>query len=210
MTRTQLSRGVGLPKAYPLLVILSGPSGVGKDAVLARMKELKLLLHFVVTATTRPRRPGEIDGRDYHFLSQARFQKMVTAGEFLEWASVYGNFYGVPKGQAKEAMEMGQDVIIKLDIQGAATLKRLHPQAVFVFLAPSSMEEVEERLKQRGTESAENFALRIETAHGEMGRLPMFDYVVVNRKDGIDLAVAQIQAIITSEKCRSVQRMVEL
>lgn len=182
--------------------MLSGPSGVGKDAVLARMKRKALPLHYTVTATTRPQREGERDGVDYHFLSAERFQQMVERGEMLEWAKVYGHWYGVPREQVKEALGRGLDVIIKADVQGAATIKKACPQAILVFLTPHSMEELEERLRKRKTESTIDLGLRIKTAYQEMKRLPMFEYVVVNRQDEIDLAVAQIEAIITAEKRR--------
>ena len=189
--------------------MLSGPSGVGKDVVLARMKELGYPLHYTVTATTRPQRQGENDGADYHFISAARFEEMVERGELLEWAKVYGNWYGVPKRQVEEALGRGLDVIVKADVQGAATIKGAVPQALLIFLAPPSMEQLEERLRQRKTESTIDLNLRIETAREEMKCLPMFDYVVVNHRDRLDLAVAQIGAIITAEKCRVNQTEVE-
>lgn len=190
--------------------MLSGPSGVGKDAVLARMKELKQPLHYTVTATTRPQRGGESDGIDYHFLPSPRFEEMVEKGEFLEWARVYGHWYGVPREQVKQALEKGLDVIIKADVQGAATIKRVAPQALLIFLAPPSLAEVEERLSKRKTEFSIDLSLRIETAREEMKRLPLFDYVVVNRQGAVDLAVAQIDAIIAAEKCRVNPRVIEL
>ena len=127
---------------------------------------------------------------------------MISGNELLEWANVYGNWYGVPKKPVKQALDKGQDTIIKIDIQGAATIKKILPQAVFIFLTPPSMEEVITRLKQRHTESAFDLALRIETAEEEIKQLPLFDYVVVNKQDEIDRAVADIEAIITAEKCR--------
>ena len=190
--------------------MLSGPSGVGKDVVLARMKELGRWLHFTVTATTRPRRGTERDGVDYHFVSPPRFEEMVANGELLEWAKVYGHCYGVPKEQVKQALERGLDVIIKADVQGAATIKATAPQALLLFLAPPSMAELEARLRQRETESGIDLGLRLETAREEMKRLPLFDYVVVNHQDQVDLAVAQIDAIISAEKCRVGPRVVEL
>ncbi len=192
-----------------LLFVISGPSGVGKDAVLSRVKEL-LHLYFPITATTRPWRAEERDGVDYHFVSEARFQEMMQHGELLEWARVYGHWYGVPKQGVKEALARGQDVIVKVDVQGAATIKNLLPQAVLIFLTPPSMEELKERLKQRSTESIADLELRIQTAQEEMGKLPLFDYVVVNRKGEVDSAVAQIEAIIAAEKCRVNPRVVEL
>ncbi|MFQ5987655.1 MAG: guanylate kinase [Dehalococcoidia bacterium] len=197
-------------KTKPLLIVLSGPSGVGKDVVLARMKELGYPLHYTVTATTRPQREGESDGADYHFISPARFEEMVKRGELLEWAKVYGNWYGVPKRQVEEALGRGLDVIVKADVHGAATIKGAVPQALLIFVAPPSMEQLEERLRQRETESTVDLNLRIETAREEMKCLPMFDYVVVNRQDRLDLAVAQIDAIITAQKCRVTQMEVEI
>ena len=193
-----------------LLIVLSGPSGVGKDAVIDRMKELGWKLHYVVTATTRPKRPGEMDGLPYHFLTQAEFEGMRARGELLEWAEVYGHFYGVPRNQVREGLAKGLDVIVKVDVQGAASIKRLVPGAVLIFLAPPSMDELTTRLEKRETESESNLALRKEVAYREMESLPIFDYVVVNQRDQVDEAVAQIEAIITAEKCRVNPRVVDI
>ncbi|MBE9501183.1 MAG: guanylate kinase [Chloroflexi bacterium] len=193
-----------------MLIVLSGPSGVGKDMVLTRMKELRRPLHYTVTTTTRPQRETEKNGIDYHFLSPAKFEEMIAKGELLEWAKVYGHYYGVPREQVKQALERGLDVIIKVDVQGAATIKRAAPQALLIFLTPPSMEELEERLRQRKTESGIDLKLRLETASEEMKHLPLFDHVVVNRQNQVDLAVAEINAIIRAEKCRVNPRVVEL
>ena len=194
----------------PLLVVISGPSGVGKDALLFRMKEWGDPYFFAVTATTRPQRPGEIDGVDYHFVAQAKFEEMIEKGELLEWANVYGNLYGVPKKPVTQALAEGKDVIIKVDIQGAATIKRIAPEAVLIFISPPSMEETQRRLKERKTESATDLGLRLKKAKEEMESLPLFDYVVVSQRDGIDPAISQIEAIITAEKCRTKQKQVDL
>lgn len=196
--------------ASPLLIILSGPSGAGKDAVLAGMKETGYPLKYITTYTTRPRRPNEENNIDYHFVSVGRFQEMIKNNELLEWAKVYDYWYGVPKEAVKEALRKGQDVIVKVDVQGAATIKKILPQAVFIFLVPPSREELEIRLKQRHTESPSELALRLKTAEKELAQLPLFDYVVISRWDKIDLAVAQIQAIITAEKCRTTPREMAL
>ncbi len=196
--------------ANPLLIVISGPSGVGKDTVLAKMKQSRRLLHYVVTATTRPQRPGEKNGLDYHFVSEDQFKRMIETGQLLEWASVYGNLYGVPKGQVQQALAQGLDVVVKVDVQGAATIKNILPQAVFIFLTPSSLGELERRLKERKTESSEELKLRMETTRGEMDSLPLFDYVVVNHQDRLDLTIAQIDAIISAEKCRVKPRIIEL
>jgi len=139
-----------------------------------------------------------------------RFQEMIARNELLEWANVYGNWYGVPKQPVKQALDRGQDIIVKVDIQGAATIKKILPQAVFIFLMPPSMEELITRLKQRHTESSFNLALRIETAEEEIKQLPLFDYMVINRHDEIDLAVSDIASIITAEKCRVTPREIAL
>ncbi len=178
--------------------------------MLARLKELGHPLHFTVTVTTRPKRKGEIDGVDYHFVTPERFQEMAQGGELLEWARVYDNWYGVPRQEVKLALREGRDVMVKVDVQGAATIKGIVPQALFVFLAPSSIEELATRLRGRKTESAYELDLRIDTAREEMRQLPLFDYAVVNQHDKIDQAVAQLHAIITAEKCRVIPRAIEL
>jgi len=190
----------------PLLLVLSGPSGAGKDAVLTRLKELGLPLEFIVTVTTRPRRNSEKDDVDYHFISRENFQKMIKEKELLEWANVYGNWYGVPKQPVKQALDRGRDVMVKVDIQGATTIKKVLPQAVFIFLAPPSKKELITRLKKRNTESASALALRLRTAEEEIEKLPMFDYVVVNKQGQIDRVVSEIKAIIVAEKLRVTPR----
>ena len=194
----------------PLLVVLSGPSGVGKDAVLARMRKLGRPFHYVITATTRPKRAGEKKGVDYHFLSRKEFQQMLDKHQFLEWANVYGNYYGVPKDEITSALSKGVDTIVKVDVQGAATIKKILPQAVFIFLMPPSVEELEKRLKRRRSESSEDLALRLERAKGEIKSLPLFDYVITSHQNKLDEVVSQIDAIVAAEKCRVKPRIVEL
>jgi guanylate kinase len=174
------------------------------------MEELGYPFHFVVTATTRPRRPNEVDGVDYHFFSHQEFAKMLEKGEFLEHAIVYGQHKGIPKKQVLEALESGKDVIMRIDVQGAATIRELVPEAVFIFLTASSEEELIRRLKNRKTETSEGLERRIATAREEMKRLGEFDYVVVNRDGHLDDTVRIIAAIITAEKCKVKQRKFEL
>ena len=192
------------------MMVLSGPSGVCKDAVLSRIRELGYSQHIVVTATTRTIRPTEKDGVDYIFLDQDTFDKKVADNEFLEWAEVYGNCYGVPKDQVREAISSGQDVIIKADVQGAATIKKLNPYGVFVFLAPPSFQDLEKRLRVRKTEAQIDLERRLETARGEMQQLPLFDYVVVNADGALDDAVAALESIIQAERWRYPRRTLEL
>jgi guanylate kinase len=198
------------PPSNPLLIVLSGPSGVGKDAVLARMKASGSPLEYITTVTTRRRRAKETNHVDYHFVSTEQFQEMMARNELLEWANVYDNLYGVPKQPVKEALDRGQDTIVKVDMQGAATIKKIIPQAVFIFLMPPTTEELIARLEQRHTESPFNLALRIKTAEEEIKQLPLFDYMVINRQDEIDLAVSDITSIITAEKCRVTPREITL
>ncbi len=184
----------------PLLVVLSGPSGVGKDSVLDRMKEQGEPCHFTVTATTRPQRADETDGVDYIFVSRETFRQMVRGGELLEWAEVYGNLYGVPRAQVAKALEAGRDVIIRTDVQGAATIRRLAPDGVFIFLAPPSAKELGCRLIRRMTESPEALQLRLRAAEVEMAEACKFDFVVTNHRDRIDDTVAEIEEIISTER----------
>ena len=188
--------------------MLSGPSGVGKDAVLALVKGSGNPLYFTVTVTTRPRRKGESDGVDYHFVTKERFEEMVGGGELVEWAEVYGYYYGVPRRQVKEALGRGCDVVVKVDVQGAATIKSAVPQALLIFLSPPSMEALEKRIRQRNTESTTELERRLATAHEEMNQQWLFDYVVVN--DRVDRAAAQIDAIVAAESCRDNSREYEL
>ena len=194
----------------PLLIIISGPSGVGKDAILNRMKELGYPFEYVITVTTRPKRATEQDNVHYRFVPTEKFQSMLEHKELLEYAQVYGNWYGVPKQPVREAMAKGRDTIIKVDIQGAATIKKIVPEAVFIFIAPPSIDELWNRLKQRSMESQFDLDLRKKAAEGEMKQISLFNYVVVNKCDGIDEAIAQIQAIVTAEKCRVTPRKISL
>ncbi len=194
----------------PLFIVLSSSSGAGKDALLAKMRESGYPLEYITTATTRPQRANEEKNIDYHFISTEKFQEMIENKELLEWAHVYGNWYGVPTEPVKRALNKGQDIIVKVDIQGAATLKKILPQAVFIFLMPSSMEELALRLKQRNTESPFDLALRMKTAEEEIKQLHLFDYIVVNKQNEIDQAVSDIKAIITAEKCRATPREITL
>jgi len=208
-SKPRTKRGTG-ESSRPLLVVLSGPSGVGKDAVLARMRKLGCPFHYVVTATTRPKRTGEKNGVDYHFLSREKFQQMIDKNQFLEWANVYGNYYGVPKDEITSALSKGVDAIVKVDVQGAATIKEILPQAVFIFLTPSSVEELEKRLKRRRSESSTDLALRLEKAKDEIKSLPLFDYVITSRQNKLDEVVSQIDAIVAAEKRRVKPRIVEV
>ena len=189
-------------KRKPLLFVLSGPSGAGKDAVLAKIKDSGNGIHHVVTVTTRPQRTGEIEDTDYHFVSIDKFQKMIENKELLEWAKVYDNYYGVPQGEVQQALGRGQDAIVKVDTQGAASIKSILPQSVLIFLIPPSGERLATHLRLRCTETDSDLALRLQAVEQEMKSLHLFDYVVMNYPDQIDLAVAQIEAIIIAEKCR--------
>jgi guanylate kinase len=196
--------------AAPLLVILSGPSGVGKDAALARLKVLDRPWHFVVTATTRPQRPDEQDGVDYIFLDTETFLKMKERDEFLEYAEVYGRWYGVPRSQVRQGLKSGQDVILKIDVQGAETVRGLAPEAVSIFMVPGDFHELSSRLAKRTTESSPEMELRLRMARQELDRVREFDYRVVNRDGQLDQVISDIDAIIAAEKCRVVPRMVQL
>jgi guanylate kinase len=193
-----------------VLIVLSGPSGVGKDAVLTRMRKSGRPLHYVVTATTRPKRAREKNGVNYHFVSREAFQQMIDRHELLECANVYGNYYGVPRDEIASALSRGMDAIVKVDVQGAATIKKVLPQAVFIFLMPPSMEALKKRLKRRRSESAADLALRLEKAEAEMKSLPLFDYAITSHQNRLDEVVSRIDEIITAEKHRVKPRVVQL
>jgi guanylate kinase len=194
----------------PLLIVISGPSGVGKDSVVSTMQARGLPFHFVVTATTRPPREGETHGVDYYFYSKEEFAEMIEQDELLEYAFVYNDYKGIPKFQVREALVSGQDVVMRLDVQGAATIKELYPEALLIFLTTDTEEELVERLQSRKTESLPELKLRIATARKELDRVKEFDYVVVNRDDELDKTVDIIEAIIYAEHHRVNHRKVSL
>ena len=184
------------------LFVLSGPSGVGKDAVIERLKARpgrpgERDRHFVVTATTRPARPGERDGVDYVFMSVDEFSELVASDGLLEWANVYGNFYGSPKSQVANALERGQDVVLKIDVQGAASVKRLYPDATLIFLEPPDAATLESRLRTRNTESGEALRVKLDSARSELREASRFDHRVVNRDGELDEAAKAIEEIMS-------------
>lgn len=200
----------GLYAPRPLLVVISGPSGVGKDATIQRMKERGYSCFFVVTATTRPRRPSEIDGADYHFVSEATFNDLIERGELLEHALVYGQYKGIPKAGIRIALASGQDVMLRIDVQGAATIRKLVPEAVTIFLTAESEEALVERLRRRKTDDAAQLERRIETARNELLRATEFKYRIINRECALDETVDRVIAIVQAEKSRVDWRPVRL
>ena len=187
-------------KEQAVLVVISGPSGVGKDAVVEQMKRLDRHWYFVVTATTRTPRPGEHNGEEYFFLDKPQFENMVLTEQFLEHAEVYGHKYGVPKPQVEEALQAGKDVVVKTDVKGARTLRSKVHDALLIFLAPPSMKELEKRLRGRKTNTGADLKRRLETAREEMLHQPEFDHVVVNHDGHIQETVAVIESFIADRK----------
>lgn len=198
------------PPPSPLLIVISGPSGVGKDSVLQRMRERRLPFHFVVTATSRPQRPDEEHGVDYWFVSREAFEEMIARGDLLEHARVYDEYKGIPRAQVHDALASGRDVVMRLDVQGAETIRRLSPEALLIFLTTRDEDELVARLRARRTESEEALRLRLATARQEHERLPVFDYMVVNPDGQLDQAVDVIEAIIRAEHHRVHPRRVDL
>lgn len=186
----------------PVLVVLSGPSGVGKDSVLARMRAKGFPFHYTVTATSRPAREGEVEGKDYYFVTREWFHEAVHASRLLEHACVYGHLYGVPKAPILAALAHGQDVIMRTNVDGARTIRALAPGAVLIFLLPPSLERLAERLRGRRTDSLEVIERRLATVREEMQSLPSFDYAVPNEEGELDRCVASIASIIEAEKLR--------
>ncbi|PKU63008.1 guanylate kinase 2, chloroplastic/mitochondrial isoform X1 [Dendrobium catenatum] len=199
------------PPANPMIIVISGPSGVGKDAVIKRLQEVREGIHFVVTATSRARRPGEINGKDYYFVSKEEFLSMIEKNELLEYALVYGEYKGIPKQQIRDFMAKGYDIVLRVDVQGAATLRSiLGNSAIFVFLVAESEEVLVRRLVDRKTETSDMLLVRIATAREEVKCMRDFDYVVVNAEGKLDAAVKLVESIIDAEKARVRQRCVRL
>lgn len=188
--------------------IICGPSGVGKGTVVSRLMEADPTLYFSVSATTRAPRAGEADGVHYHFLTREKFQEWIDAGDFLEHAQFVGNFYGTPRRYVDEAMDQGRDVLLDIEIQGAEQIHQKRPEAVRIYIAPPSWEELERRLTGRGTEDGEKIRSRLARGREEFAAAKDFDYLVIN--DTVDHAVAEIRAIMTAEHCRPAERAAQI
>lgn len=179
-------------KRVPLIIVISGPSGVGKDVVIDAIIANNPNFRHIVTATTRNKRPGEVESVDYHFLSKAEFMQKINSEEFLEYAEVYGNYYGVLKSEVQRALQDGKDAILKVDVQGAATLKKKIPDALFIFLAPPSIDDLLERMKKRKADTDEAMRIRIDKAREEMEKVKLFDHSIVNLRDNLDKTVKAV------------------
>ncbi|XP_077232010.1 guanylate kinase 2, chloroplastic/mitochondrial-like [Tasmannia lanceolata] len=199
------------PPPNPQIIVISGPSGVGKDAVIKRLIEVRSGIHFVVTATSRAKRPGEVDGKDYYFVTKEQFLSMVERNELLEYALVYGDYKGIPKQQIRDFMSKGFDIVLRVDIQGAATLRSiLGDSAIFIFLVAESEAALVKRLVDRKTETTDMLLVRIATAREEVKHMKEFDYVVVNAEGKLEDAVQLLESIIDAEKARVRQRSIQI
>jgi guanylate kinase len=196
--------------ANPMLVIISGPSGVGKDTIIEALQERghRPEYHYVVTCTTRSRRPGEIDGVSYNFVSPVEFAALRDAGQLLEANEVHGNWYGTPRAGVRDALSDGRHAILKIDVQGARVVKSCVPEALLIFVVPPSLDTLVEHLKARRTESAEQLELRQRNAAIELARKDDYDYVVVNEEGRVDHTAKAIEEIIDQEERRGSRRAV--
>jgi guanylate kinase len=185
-----------------LLFVLSAPSGAGKDTVIQALKQQGLNFYVVPSITTRSPRPGESEGNPYHFVDQETFEQMVSQGELLEYANVHGNWYGQPRKLIREHLSTGRDVLLKIDVKGAATIRSKVPDAIFIFLIPGSIEELTHRLTDRQTETEEELQRRLANARKELAEQHWYDYLVINRDGHLQEAVDCLRAIMLAEHCR--------
>jgi guanylate kinase len=195
-----------------MLVIISGPSGVGKDTIIdaLRRRPHDPDYHYVVTSTTRAKRPGEVDDIDYHFLDRETFAAQRAAGEFLEATKNYENWYGTPRSEVREGLAQGRDVILKIDVQGAQVVKEKVPGALLIFIVPPSLEDLFQRLRSRATETADELELRQRNAAIELARQEDYDYVVTNETGQVERTAERIDSIIAEEHRRHPDRRVEV
>lgn len=195
-----------------MLVIISGPSGVGKDTIIDALKARhhEPDYHYVVTCTTRGRRPGEVDGVDYHFLDHEAFARQRAAGAFLEASQVHENWYGTPRDQVREVLAEGRDVILKIDVQGAAIVKGKVPGALLIFIVPPSLEDLFQRLRTRATETADELEQRQADAAIELARQEDYDYIVPNETGQVERTADMIEAIVAAEHARHPTRRVRI
>ena len=198
-----------LPK-YPLMVVISGPSGIGKDTVVRLLEKRQDSFRFVVTAASRSPRAGEVDGVDYLFVSKERFREMIDNNELIEYAKVYNEYKGIPRAHVEEALHSGKDVLLRLDVQGAARIRALFPEAVLIFLLPENDEKWLERLQNRHTETEEKLRIRCDAARDELKYLPIFDYAVVNETGKLETTVDIVMSILQTEHSRIHPRKISL
>ena len=185
-----------------LLFVLSAPSGTGKDTVIRALKQKGMNFYVVPSVTTRSPRPGESEGNPYHFVDQETFERMASQGELLEYANVHGNWYGQPRKLIRENLAAGRDVLLKIDVKGAATIRKKVPDAIFIFLIPGSLEELTQRLTDRQTETEEELQRRLADARKELAEQHWYDYLVTNRDGHLQEAVDCLRAIVLAEHCR--------
>lgn len=189
----------------PKLFVITGPSGAGKDTIVKDLRERFPEIHVAVTATTRQRRPGEAEGVDYFFLDSQTFLERLANDEFMESAQVYGKPYGVPRNQIRHAIERGQDVLLKVDVQGATTIKERWPEAIVIFVSPSTMEQLLNQLRHRKTDNPEDLMRRFGEAESELPLAFEFDYFVFNETDNHQQATNEVEWIIRAERLRTQQ-----
>ena len=206
----QLHTSIAPSARQGLLFVLSAPSGTGKDTVINALKQQGMDFYVVASVTTRAPRPGESEGNPYHFISEEEFKRLVDEGELLEYANVHGNWYGQPRQVIRDNLRAGRDVLLKIDVQGAASIRRKVPQAIFIFLVPSSLEELAQRLATRQTETEEERLRRLADARKELMQQYWYDYVVVNRQGHLQEAVDQLRAIILAEHARTHPRHIDI
>lgn len=190
-----------------LLIVISGPSGAGKGTLCNLIKKEFPNIYYSISATTRSPRQGERHGVDYLFMSKEEFLELRDANGFLEWAEVYGNYYGTPRSKVEENIAQGRDVILEIDIQGALNVKKQYPEGVFIFIVPPSIKELKRRIENRGQDSPEDISKRLKSAHTELAYVSEYDYVIVN--DKIETAIAKLKSIIIAEKCRPQRRKIK-
>ena len=194
-----------------MVVVISGPSGVGKDVMIERMIEsVRLGFHFTVSATTREARPGEVEGVNHYFVSVDAFVNLIASDDLLEWAMVYGNYYGVPKQQLREALSAGKHVIVRVDVQGAKRISEIIPQALLIFIVPPSLEVLRSHLENRGVDSEEEMKKRLAAASEEINQASLFDYTVTNEENKLDETVEKVVEIIETESKRIPPRIVKI